>query len=249
MTRAANLRCPCGSGKIFKRCCRQNGSEQITKGDIQPFIRCYTNAGGDANIDIDYVELARDDHRTVYVDEPISLRLNRTLGDQTEAAGASMIFPLNGPTDAQIQTTGNASVSNLADPPQLALRGSARRIKRKSTTGLFVIAQVKQQRDTGLDYFDLIFGTAHRAEHMDIDGEKNRPHIALHPDGNGKFIRLSSHQCDLLAETTYDPRQRRILPASFQVCSREHNEIISLQFTHNVLGTVVLYDVLFMQAE
>ncbi len=119
-------------------------------------------------------------------------------------------------------------------------------MKGVSQTGLYAIARVRTQHDSDQQYFDLLFGTSGQAEEVDAKGIKQRPHIAIHPNGNGKFIRLAGHSCELESEMTYQPRARQVLPRAVRVRSLEHKEVLELRFAQDTTGSIVLEEIHFV---
>lgn len=214
-------------------------------GILRPTVRIRSSGGESSGITVERIAVTRNGVTTVHLDEPISLNTNAAPGDKTEVAGAVLTFPSDSTTSAKIHTVGNASVSRVPTPVQVALSNGVRLLRCTSESGFFAVAKVKTQRDIGQGYFDLIFGAGGRQVKLDEDGRKNRPHISLSPDGNGKFLRLSGHRCEVQAEMVYLPELHRISPVTFRVRLVEHGETLCLAFVHEESACVVLQSIHF----
>ena len=252
MTRAANLPCVCGSGKPFKRCCRDRPKNSISlhekamAGMLIPMVRIKSTGGESAGVTVSHIAVTRNGETTTHLKEPITLQTNGAAGDKTHVAAAALVFSSGSETPAQIHTLGNATVSNAPRiPVGLALGGNGKKMRCVSESGLFAIVRLAVQRDTQVGYFDVIFGTKGQDERVDESGQKNRPHIALHPDGNGKFLRLSSHRCELEGNMAYLPKRQNIAPVSFRVRLLDCDEALCLLFTSAESSTIMLESVHF----
>ena len=254
MIPSANSPCPCGSRKKYKRCCRskdqgrQNLHQRILAGEVPFFVRTSSTEGTSSQLTVSDVSVTRDGVETVLVDKEITVATNSVGGDKTERAAASMSIPVDGISLGSIQVSGNATVSNGNALATLALHAGRDKIKCVSSTGLFAIARVRTQSDTGQQYFDLLFGTSGQTENLDSNGIKQRPHIAIHPDGNGKFIRLAGHCCDLESEMTYSPVTRQVVPQVVRIRSTTHREVLVVNFSRNPSGEIVLDGISFEDA-
>lgn len=251
MIPTSNSPCPCGSGKKYKRCCRSKDQglrtlhQRLLAGELPFFARISSTDGAAGQFVVSRASITRGGVTTVLLDEAITVSTNNTAGTKTEMSAAAISIPVDGTSHGSIWTSGNASVSNSSASVELALRGGTKKMKGVSPTGLYAIARVGTQRDSGQQYFDLLFGTSGQAEEVDAEGVKQRPHIAIHPDGNGKFIRLAGHSCEFESEMTYQLAARQIVPSAVRVRSIEHQEVLELRFTQEPTGRVVLEEICF----
>lgn len=251
MTPTANSLCPCGSGKKYKRCCRSKDQglrtlhQRLLAGELPFFARISSTEGEAGQFVANNASITLGGVTTVLIDEAITVSTNSTAVTKTEMSTAAISIPVDGTSQGSIWTSGNASVSNSSASADLALRDGTKKMKGVSSSGLYAIAQIKTQRDSGQQYFDLLFGTSGQAEEVDAEGVKQRPHIAIHPDGNGKFIRLAGHSCELESEMTYQLAPRQIVPRAIRVRSIEHQEVLELRFTQGLSGSVVLEEICF----
>jgi hypothetical protein len=251
----SNQPCPCGSGKKYKRCHRDYDDaviafrEKVKTGALNVFARVVSTDGTNAQMEIAEMSVTQDGHTTLLVDEHMTLSTNAQSGDKTSRASASISFPSHGLSNGIIRTSGNASVSNNRRPIALQISGTSRSLKKKSENGLFVVARIKVQRDAGREYFDILFGTANRRELRNELGEKQRPHLAFHPDGNGKFIRLSGYKCELETEQKYISTEKTILPSTVRIQSLDHMETVELLFESVASDFVNLKDIRFLSSK
>jgi hypothetical protein len=219
--------------------------KKLDSGELSAFARVKSSDGAHAQIDIASMSLSRDGFTSDLIEEHISLSTNAQVGDITNKSAAIISFPLNSLNEGIIQTSGNASVSNNPKPIMLQICGGSDQIKVKSANGLFVIARLRLQRNTGFQYFDILFGTANRRETLNASGAKQRPHLSFYPDGNGKFIRLADYKCELETMQKYNAQQKQIIPSSIRIRSLEHMEIIELNFESSDSAIVNLKEIRF----
>ena len=116
----------------------------------------------------------------------------------------------------------------------------------KSESGLFVVARIGWQRNTQTQYFDFLYGVKGQTEEIDASGEKQRLHIAICPDGNGQFIRLAEHNCEIESDMQYSATERRVLPQVLRIKSVELNKICEAVFSTSNPNEVVLIDLRFV---
>jgi len=180
----------------------------------------------DAKVIIDGVE-------TTLLDDEITISSNSADGDKTNHSSASISIPVKNSEAPEIKTEGNASVTNTTSNYHIEIKDNPKKLKIKSESGLFAIVRIKEQRDTNSLYYDIYFGKKGKEESVDDSGQKNRPHIALYPDGNGKFIRLSGYKCNLKSNLNYCPSNKTIYPSSIEIHSIQHSETIAMNFQFN----------------
>lgn len=167
--------------------------------------------------------------KTLFDDE-ITLSTGSSAGDSIDKSSAQFTVPVNSYDKPRIVTSGNASVANKTSFYSMSIDGSPKKLKIKSESGLFAVLRIAKQRDTGNDYLDVLFGTKGVKERIDKSGSKKRPHIAFQPDGNSKFIRLSSYECELTNVLDYDTRNKEISPSAVEIYSSIHSEAIFIEF-------------------
>jgi len=252
---SASMQCHCGSGKKYKRCCRskdqgwENFQKKLHAGEIPFSARVSSTSGAESQIVISDVSVVQGGVETVLLNEEMTISTNSVTGDKTERSAAFISIPIDGMSHGSIATSGNATVSNGDVSAKLSLYANKKKLKSGSKTGLFAIARICTQRDSGLQYFDLLFGTKGQSEEVDSEGEKTRPHIAFYPDGNGKFVRLSGHCCTLESEMSYQSNIQQIIPKRVRILSMLHKEALILGFSRNISGEIVLNEITFEKAK
>ena len=118
----------------------------------------------------------------------------------------------------------------------------------KSESGsLFVIAGTQMDRVTKIKCFDLIFGERGKTENLDGAGEKQRPHLVFYPDGNGAFIRLAGHDCEIESEMHYNSTEKQIVPSALRIKSNLYKELILIEFSMKDKNHVILDKMSFIE--
>lgn len=251
MKNGVNSKCPCGSGKKYKNCCKakDDGLRQlfhkISNNEIPFGARVTSTSGEAASLEILKVTITQSGKTTVLLDDKLMISTNAVPGEKTKLSAASISIPANGQSDGSISTIGNASITNQSAPPKISLASDVKKIKTKSNKGAFVVVRTAMHRDTGLEYFDFLFGIRGQSEEIDESGQKPRPHIAIHPDGNGKFLRLYGHDCTIESNIGYSIESRKIYPKQLRIKSIELNETIEASFVTKDSGEIVLEHVKF----
>ena len=223
--------------------------QRLLAGELSFFARVSSAAGANSGIVVSDVSITRYGKKTVLLDEEITISTNSVAGDKTESSVAAISIPVDGTSHGSIWLSGNASVSNGSASAELALHGDTNKMKADSRTGLFAIARVRTQRNTGQQYFDLLFGITGQPEVLDAAGVKQRPHIAIRPDGNGSFLRLAGHSCELETEMTYHSAARQVTPKVVRIRSIEHQEVLELEFAQKSSGKLILKEIRFSDAK
>jgi hypothetical protein len=235
MTRRANLPCECGSGKPFKKCCRGRVSgtqelfRKIQAGEIPFSAQIVSETEEPSSMQVGDVVVVNNGVSKTLSNETLTLTTNTISGDKTQKSVAQISLPVDG-SEGKASTVGNASISNNSPPKSLRLYDGKKKLKAKSPSGGFVVAKIGLQRNTQIEYFDLFFGTKGQSELVDENGIKNRPHIALHPDGNGKFLRLASNACEFSTEQTYSSSAKEIVPSRIMITSSHFEEVLVAKF-------------------
>ena len=186
--------------------------------------------GKSSSIHVSNAKTIIDGVETILFDDEITLSTNSVDGDNTNEASASLSIPVNDKTKPEIKIKGNACVTNNKDAYAIGIKDDKKKLKIKSSNGLFAVIRIAKQRDADFHYFDVLFGSKGQAETIDQNGQKNRPHIAFYSTGNGKFIRLSSFDCELNSTLDYDKEMQSIYPSSIDIFSYGHSESIILDF-------------------
>lgn len=203
-----NSLCPCGSGKKYKRCCRDRPGgpetlyQKIVSGKIPLGAQIVNTSGEASSMEIRRASVTQAGETTVLIEEKLVLSTNATVGDRTAKAGAMLSVPIDGKSPGTIATHGNASVSNDRQSPGVALV-DGKQVLKASKDGFFVVVKRKFQRNTGLPYLQVLFGRKGQSEALDASGTKPRPHVDFHPDGNGKYVRLTGHDCEIEGQMRY----------------------------------------------
>lgn len=144
-------KCPCGSGKKYKNCCKKNDeaagglaelAEKIVKGEL-PFRAEISSTDGDetsmkvlsASVDLGYGP------RTLFEDE-ITLSIGSSSGDKVNKSLAQFTVPVNRLDNPTIRTAGNAAVKNELSAHSLPFSQSIKKLKIKSESGLFAVIRI-----------------------------------------------------------------------------------------------------------
>ncbi len=133
--------------------------------------------------------------------------------------------------------SGNAGVTNQKGYFDLEINNNSKKISIKSPKGLFASISILQQHQPSFKYLRILFGVAGQKEFKNSIGRKNRSDIAIFPDGNGKFIRLSDLNGDFdeswKIETilNYDPTGKIIYPSQLVILSKKYCEKLILNFS------------------
>jgi hypothetical protein len=177
---------------------------------------------------------------------PVTLSVNTTSGNNTEIAHAQLVVPATGIETGTAVTNGNATVTMGLPRFQIALPAGKKKLRISSASGMFAVLRVGTQRNDGTQYFDVLFGRLGQSEDVDESGQKNRPHIAIAPDGNGKFLRLQGHRCEVESSMTVGSSSGPIYPDSYRIRSLELNACIELRFTRSSSKTIELQSASFV---
>jgi hypothetical protein len=219
--------------------------QKISSGQIPLGARIVSQSGDAASMEIHQASITQGEKTVVLLDDKVTLSTNSTPGDKAPSSVASISIPADGTSKGTIRTVGNASVSNSTLPKKVALAGTAKKLKRVSPSGVFVVARTGIQRDSQIEYFDFLFGISGQSEDIDESGKKQRPHITIYPDGNGKFFRLSGHNCEIEGDMQYSAEVQRVLPEQFRIKSIDFNETIEVEFSTENPDEVVLSEIRF----
>jgi hypothetical protein len=169
---------------------------------------------------------------TVLFEDKVLVSTNAVAGDRTKKAAASLSVPVDGVSPGTISTHGSASVSNSQILPQVVLAGGKKKLK-ASKNGFFVVVTIQEQLKTGLPYVQVLFGREGQSEALDASGVKPRPHVNLHADGNGKYVRLGGHDCEIEGHMEYSGTPRTVKPFVFRVRSLELKVTAEVVFSTN----------------
>lgn len=251
-----NDKCPCGSGKKYKKCClgvvdsplgRHQLSKKISSRELPFRAESISSNGAASSMKVLNAKVIQDGLETVLFDDEITLSTNTIDGDKTQDSSARIIIPTNDHSPPEISTTGNASVVNSShdgssESPyyDIAIQDNPKRgLKIKGSDGLFATVKIAKQRNKGFSYFDVYFGVKGAKEVVGADGQKNRPHIAFYPEGNGKFIRLSGYDCEIVNVLNYDPKEKEIYPSQIEIIISSHAKKIVMNFELNSESNLV----------
>ena len=221
--------------------------EKLSSGQL-PFTAQIISENGEASsMEVSHASITQNGRTTVLLDEKVTLTTNSTRGDKTTASVASISIPADGVSTGIIRTVGNASVSNAALPPKILLFGGKKKLKAKSKSGLlFVVARIEVDRDTRIECFDFLFGEPGQSEHADESGKKQRSHLALYPNGNGAFIRLFGHNCEIESDMQYHAGARQVVPQQLRIKSTDSGQTIEVGFTAENPNEIVLNEIRFI---
>lgn len=224
----------------------RNLFEKLASGQLPFRAEIISESGEASSMEVHHASMTQGGRATVLLDEKITLSTNSTSGEMTTASAASISIPTDGLSLGTIKTVGNASVSNTTNHPKILLAAGVKKLKATSESGLFVIARTGLQQDTQIEYFDFLFGVAGQAESVGDSGVKQRPHITIYPDGNGKFIRLSGHNCEIESDMQYSSGARQVLPQLFRIKSLDTGQTIEVVFSTETPNVVVLNELRFI---
>ena len=191
------------------------------------------------------VSITQGGRTTMLLDEKVTLETNLTSGDRTTTSVALLSIPADGLKPGIIRTAGNAAVFNAARPLKVAFAEGKKKLKVKSNSGLWVVAQTKIQDVTFVEYFRFLFGVVGQSEDVDDSGKKQRPHIDVYPDGNGKFIRLDGLNCDIESNMQYCAGLRQVLPQKLLIKAIDFDETIEVVFSTEDPNEVILQEIRF----
>lgn len=216
-------------------------------GELPVTARVISENGEPSSMQVGKVVVTQGGVERVLSEEMLTLTTNSVSGDKTQKSMARFSLPVDGSTGS-ISTVGNATVSNGTLPLSLRLSGGSKKLKASSPSGGFAVAQIRLQDDTQLEYFDFLFGAKGQTEFVDDTGRKNRPHVALHPDGNGKFLRLADNGCEIATEQEYFAAAKSIVPCKVKIRSPHFSETLVAEFTASG-GAVELMSIAFESAK
>jgi hypothetical protein len=223
----------------------RNLFQKILSGQLPFFARIISQSGEATSMEVNNVSITEGGKTTILLDEKMTLATNSTHGDKTATSVALISIPTDGLSPGAIRTFGNAAVTNVTRHQKIALAGGVKKLKAISKSGLFVVARTGLQRDTQIEYFDFLFGMLGQSESVDESGEKQRPHIALYPNGSGKFIRLSKHNCEIEGNMQYVAGEHQILPQQLRIKSIDSGETIEAMFSAENTEQIVLKSICF----
>lgn len=250
-----NDSCPCGSGKKYKKCCfgrtdsplvMKELYRKLISGELPFRAEIVSSSGEKSSMKIFNAGFVKDGIEQVLFDDEITLETNTINGDNVGESSAMITIPFKNNNPSEIITKGNAVVSNfikddsanfyyLIDIKDQAKKG----LKIEDRNGLFAKIKINKQRDKGFFYFDLFFGMKYRPENIGPDGQKDRPHLAFYPDGNGKFIRLSGYDCEMISNLNYNPNDKKIYPSQIQIIVNPYSKKIVMDFEFNLESNLV----------
>jgi hypothetical protein len=236
MTRRANLPCGCGSGKPYKRCHRDKDKgmqelfRKIQAGELPITAQMRSENSEPSSMQVGRIVVTHGGVERVLSEEMLTLTTNTVPGDKTQKSMARVSLPVDG-SMGSISTFGNATVCNGALPLNLRLSGGSKKLKASSHSGGFAVARIGRHNDTQQEFFDFLFGYDGQSEVVDGSGRKNRSHVALHPDGNGRFLRLEGNGCEIATEQGYTAAANSIVPRKVVIRSPQFTEILVAEFT------------------
>src|ERR1700710_1406454 len=164
--------------------------EMAVRGELPLSAHIISESIEPVSLGLQQVTVTRDGERTMLIANPVTLATNTIPGDKTQRSSVSINFPLDELSAGTIRTTGNASFSTSGTTLDIALIGGMTEMREVGNGELFVLAKVGLQRNTGLKYFDFLFGRRGQRESVDESSNRIREHahITVYPDGNGKFL-------------------------------------------------------------
>ncbi|WP_221932055.1 YecA family protein [Flavobacterium restrictum] len=247
-----NDKCGCGSGKKYKYCCLKsdvptmtNSSksskslyDKIVEGEIPFTSRIISKEEEPFSMVISKASVTINGITKTLIDEEITLSTNTVSGDKTEESATLISIPTSDSSKGTIKTFGNAQVLNGQEYLDIEINTSNNKMSLRSPNGLFASLKITKQRDSGFNFLTILFGVKNNTEFVNEEGRKNRSDIAIYPNGNGKFIRLSDKNGDfdstweISNEITYETDKKVMYPSTITLSSKIHTEKLILNFNY-----------------
>ena len=249
---SANNPCHCGSRKKYKRCCRPRDrtwdslKQKLQDGSLPFFAQVRTEGGSTNSFTVHEATVTRGYFKKDLLTAPVTLSINETAGNLTQVAHAQLVVPTSGTGTGTAATTGNAAVSMGQSNFELALAAGKKSLRLSSSNGMFAVLRVGRQRNDGTQYFDVLFGRSGQSEEINQSGQKMRPHIAIAPDGNGTFLRLEGHQCEVESTMAIGSASGPIYPDTYRIRSLELAACIELRFVRTGANVIELQSASFV---
>jgi len=220
---------------------------KIVDGEIPFTARIISKDGEASSMVISEASVTINGRTKILIDEDITLSTNTVSGDKTEESVTLISIPITDSSKDTIKTTGNAQVLNNQEYLDIEINTSNNEMSSRSSNGLFASLKITEQRDLEFNFLTILFGVKNNKEFVNEEGGKNRSDIAIYPNGNGKFIRLSDKNGDfdstweIANEITYESDKKIMYPSAITLSSKMHTEKLILNFNyHN--GKVQLID-------
>jgi hypothetical protein len=236
-----NSPCFCGSGKKYKKCCRDKelaSSLAMPKKEMRFVARLFSEQGTNAGFEIHTATVSHGDRTFPVVQKPISFSTGGMTDLKPAASEAAISISIDGRGDGNANVTGNSYIGAESTPSSVAIRGGKKKLEASLPSGLFAFARVGHQRDTGLDYVDLIYGKKGQSEEVDKNGIKPRPHIALYADGNGKFFRFAGSECEVSTAMKVDGLTGFLTPVLSEIVLPDF--ACTLQLKYSIIDDVTV---------
>jgi hypothetical protein len=216
--------------------------EMAARGELPLSAHIISESSEPASLGLQQVTITRDGKKTVLIADSVTLATNAIPGDKTQRSGVSISFPIDELSAGAIRTIGNASISTSGPTPDIALIGGMTEMREVGNGNLFVLAKVGLQRNTGLKYFDFLFGRRGQRESVDESNNRIREHahITIYPDGNGKFLALRGYNCEIESQSRYSVAAARIAPATLRIRVLDLNEIAEVDFVTESDDRIIL---------
>jgi hypothetical protein len=228
---------------------QKNISDKLMTEDTQAFARVISKEGESASLLISHASITKNGVTKTLLNDDIEISTNKVPGDITKDSTALLTLPIDQNKKSTIHTFGNASVNNKGEYFDLEIKNNVRALSIKSSSDLFAIIRISEQRDQNFKFFSILFGVAGKKENINEQGRKNRSDVAIFSNGNGKFIRLSDTNGDFNPNWTientmiYDPIDKNIYPSRLVISSIDHSEKLILSFNfHTETKKVILED-------
>lgn len=244
-----NEKCPCGSGIKYKNCCllrfevTSASSTSMFPEDLEFRAIVTSGSSSPASVTVAGASVNTGQGERVLVTQSTTVAVNAVPGTAVAGSSAVLAIPASQARGGRIEVEGNAAVSVARTPRSLAIKGGQKELRASNATGLWVRATVVTQRDTGEGYFDFLFGTKGAPEVVDEAGNKQRPHLAVWADGNGKFVRLEGHPSEISGYMHYETTSG-VQADRLSIRSLVHNVTIDVQF-ENHPAAVELVEIAF----
>lgn len=233
-----NQPCTCGSGEKYKKCCRTRLQEeqhnsnaiahvgQLLRDGKLPFRAEITSDGGTPSSMMVTSATMTDEHGVVHqiFDDGIALSVGGN-----GPSKAILEVPVQTEKIGRIETVGDAKVVNGTEYYNVSLN-KKKKLSAKSQNGLFASVKTQRQRDIDADVCHIFFGEKGKAESIDRDGKKDRPHICLASTGKGLYSRLASYKCSIANRASYERQLKTISIDSVLVTIEDWNERLKVCF-------------------
>ncbi len=206
--------------------------KKLMNGEL-PFRASIASENGESSsMKVQDVSIVTNGVERKLIDETIELSVNSNNGDKFSKASAIISVPADINKKSFVENLGNSSVTNSNIPYKIKLPDDNKKYKiYNSKKTLFAKFKVEIQKNKGYQCLHIFFGKCGQLELTNREGEKNRPHISIQPQGNSEFVRLSSYKCQIKNLLRYE--KNTIYPEQINISIEDYDEDLFLKFDFN----------------